>query len=129
MSLIGFLLLAVIVGTFYMARLTLSDHRNLYYTLWKAGLREYDWTVVKSGMLHDHGFRESLRELTLEEFEQRFPGTFYEMQTPPPRAEEGRSYYTDNYFASRPDSHQYGFGWIVVFKDGRLLEFGYEKGI
>jgi hypothetical protein len=80
-------------------------------------------------MLHDLGFRESLRGLTVEELEKRFPNTFYEMQAPPPNAEEGRSYYTDNYFASRPDGHQYESGWVVVFKGGRLLEFGYEKGV
>lgn len=128
-SLIAVLFLVVIACGFYLARLTLSDHRNLYYTLWKTGLRDYDWTVAQGGLLHDHEFREALRGLTVEEFEQRFPNTFYEMQTPPPDAVEGRSYYTDNYFASRRDGHQYGFGWLVVFEDGRLLEFGYDKGI
>lgn len=128
-SLIGVFLLAVISCGLYMARLTLTDHRNLYYTLWKAGLRDYDWTVASGGLLHDHGYRDSLRGLTLEKFEQRFPNTFYKMQSPPPNAVEGRTYYTDNYFASRPDGHQYGFGWVVVFEDGELLEFGFEKGI
>ena len=128
-SLVAVLLLVVIVCGFHMARLTLSDHHNLYYTLWKAGLRDYDWTVASGGLLHDQEFRESLKGLTIEEFEARFPNTFYEMQTPPPNAIEGRSYYTDNYFSSRSDGHQYGFGWVVVFEDGRLLEFGYEKGI
>lgn len=124
-----FILIALIACALYMARLSLSDHHNLYYILWKAGLREYDWTVAKGGMLHDQGFRESLRGLTIEEFEKRFPSTFYEMQSPPPNAKEDRSYFTDNYFASRSDGHQYGFGWVVVFEKGRLLEFGYEKGI
>ena len=129
MFLIGILLLVIVTCGFYTARLTLSDHRNLYYTLWKAGFRDYDWTVTKGGLLHDQEFREALRGLTVEEFEQRFPNTFYEMKSLPPNAVEGRTYYTDNYFSSRSGGHQYGFGWVVVFGNGRLLEFGYEKDI
>ena len=124
-----FIFIGLFACTLYLARLSLSDHRNLYYTLWKAGLREYDWTVAKGGMLHDHEFRESLRGLTIKEFEKRFPITFYEMQTPPPNAKEDRSYFVDNYFASQAGGHQYGFVWVVVFEKGKLLEFGNDKGI
>jgi hypothetical protein len=122
------ILIGIIAFILDAARLSLSDHHNLYYTLWKHGLRDYDWTVTDGRMLHDHEFRESLHGLTLEEFENRFPNTFHKMQTPPPDAQAGRSYYTDNYFASQPNGHQHGFGWVVVFENGRLLEFGYEKG-
>jgi hypothetical protein len=122
-------LTGVFACALYMARMPLTDHRNLYYTLWKLGIREYDWTVTKAGMSNDHGFRESLQGLSIEEFNKTFPNTFYEMQSPPPGAKEGQTYFTDNYFASRPGGHQYGFMWIIVFEDGRLIRFGNDKGI
>ena len=113
----------------YMAGMPLTDHRNLYYTLWKLGLREYDWTVTKAGMTNDHRFRKSLQGISIEEFNKTFPNTFHEMQSPPPGTKEDQTCFTDNYFASRPGSHQYGFMWIVVFEDGRLLRFDHDKGI
>ena len=124
-----FVLIGLSACTLYMARLSLTDHRNLYYTMWKGGIREYDWTVTKAGILNDHGFRESLQGLTVEEFKKTFPNTFYEMQSSPPDARADRTYFTDNYFASRPGGHQYGFMWVVVFEKGRLINFGNDKGI
>ena len=107
-----------------------AHHRNLYYTLWKMGLRDYDQTIALAGIIHDREFRESLGGLTVEEFEKVFPDTFYEMQSRPPSAIESRSYFIDNYSASRSDGQQYPFvGWVAIFENGRLVELRFEKGV
>lgn len=130
LSAICLILVSLIACGLHMARLSLSDHRNLYYTLWKSGLRDYDQTVAKAGMFHDREFRESLKGLTVEEFKKVFPNTFYEMQSRPPSAIEGRSYFVDNHSASRSDRQQYPFvGWVAVFENGRLVEVEWDKGV
>lgn len=124
------LLMALGVCAFYTATLSLSDHRNLYYTLWKLGLRDYDQTVAKAGMFHDRPFRESLKGLTVEEFETVFPNTFFEMQGRPPCAIDGRSYFVDSYPASRSDGQSRPFvGWVAEFENGRLVGVEWEKGV
>ena len=124
-------MILIVLGAcaFYMATLSLSDHRNLYCTLWKMGLRDYEQGVAKAVLL-DREFRESLKGLTVEEFEKVFPNTFYEMQSRPPSAIEGRSYFVDSYSASRSDGQQYPFvGWVAVFENGRLVKVEFDKGV
>lgn len=124
------ILTGLVACAFYCATLSLSDHRNLYFTLWKMGLRDYDQTVAKAGMFDDREFRDSLKGLTVEEFEKVFPNTFYEMHSPPPSAIEGRSYLVDNYSASRSIDQKYPFvGWVAIFENGRLVELEWEKGV
>lgn len=124
------ILFVLVACVFYMATLSLSDHRNLYYTMWRVGLRDYDATVAKAGLIDDREFRESLKGLTVEEFEKVFPHTFYEMKRRPPSAREGRSFFVDDYSASRSIGQDDPFvGWMAVFDDGRLIEFEWHKGV
>ena len=128
-STICVILSGIIGGGLYLSKLSLSDHHNLYYLLWKSGLRDYDWTVVQGGILHDQNFRESLVGKTPSEFKGIFPNTFHEMESSHYTDQPNKTFYTDNYAASRPEGHQYGFIWIVVFENGKLVEFGSDKGI
>jgi hypothetical protein len=125
LALVGALLAAGV----FLARQSLSTHYNLYYVMWKAGLRPYDSLIARSGMFHDHGFRSALLGISEDEFERRFPSTFYKIQSAPQSAKPNQTYYTDNYHQSRPGAHFYGPSWIAIFEDGRLISIEYDKGV
>jgi hypothetical protein len=116
------------VGVF-LARQSLSTHYNLYYVMWKAGLRPYDPLIARSGMFHDQEFRSSLLGISEAEFERRFPSTFFMIQSPPQSGKPNQTYYTDNYHQSRPGAYFYGPSWIAIFEDGRLISLEYDKGV
>lgn len=122
------LVTTLLAGGVFLARQSLSTHYNLYYVMWKAGLRPYDSLIARSGMFHDREFRASLLGISQDDFERRFPDTFFEIQNPPESAKPNQTFYTDNYHQSRPGAHFYGPSWIAVFEDGRLISLEYDKG-
>ena len=112
----------------FLASQPLGSQGNLYYLMWRAGLRPYDSIVARAGMYHDHGFRDSLAGISIEQFERIFPNTFYEVQVLPPSAKPRQRYFIDDYQQSRSPNGHFGPVWLAVFEDGRLLALDYSKG-
>lgn len=123
------LVMTLLVAVVFLARQSLSTHYNLYYVMWKASLRPYDSLIARSGMFHDQDFRSSLLGISEDDFERRFPSTFFKIQSPPVSAKPNQTYYTDNYNQTRPGAHFYGPSWIAIFEDGRLISLEYDKGV
>lgn len=122
--------MVIVAVMIYMARQSPADHKNLYYVMWKLGLRDYASNIVLPGIFHDHDFRQSLRGISVEEFEDRFPATFYEMKwDPKPDASRKRTYWVDDYRAAAVGGHLYGMHWIAVFEDGKLVHLEFDKGV
>jgi hypothetical protein len=106
----------------------LGSQCNLYYVLWKVGLRGYDARVVLGGMFHDHSYRQRFIGMSHAEFEALFPYTFFACTRQPPIAKSNETYYIDDYQQAKAQTGQYGMCWLVVFRDGRLVEFSFLKG-
>lgn len=119
--------LALLAVTAFFATQTLSTHYNLYYLLWKVGLRSYEQPVALAGLFHDHGYRHQLIGMTVAEFERTFPNTFYEVRKLPPIAKPNQVFYIDDYQSAQREDGLYGMCWKAVFEDGRLIEFEFFK--
>lgn len=102
----------------------LSTHYNLYYSDWKEGKRAYEPVVALKGMYHDLEFRDSLKGMTVAEFERKFPNTFFEIQGGEPDAH--RRSFIDSYEDAKKGNASYG--WIAVFENDRLIELEFTKG-
>jgi len=124
-------LLALVIGfMLYMARQPSNDHKNLYYVMWKLGLRDYASNIALPGMVHDQSFRESLRGISVDEFQELFPATFYEMEwSPRPDTPQKRTYWVDDYQAATSSGHLYGIHWVAIFEGGKLVALEFDKGI
>ena len=112
----------------FLAKQSMATHYNLYYLMWKAGLRPYDSFVARAGMIHDREFRDSLSGLSVEEFEKIFPSTFYEVETLPPIAKPDQKFFIDDYHQSKREAGGFGMVWLAIFEDGRLIELEFSKG-
>ena len=124
------LLMFVMTCGFYLARLNQMDHHNLYYKLWKAGLRDYDWSIASRGMTHDLKFRQSLHGSTLEEFEERFPNTFHEKSGRVTKPSNNRHViYARDYEYFETSGPLEGSGWKAIFIRGKLVDLSWDKGI
>ncbi len=127
---LGFALACTVVlllTGWFLAKQPLSTDYNLYYLMWKKGLRGYDSEVALSGMFHDREFCQSLLGITVSEFEARFPSTFYEVRKLPPVAKEGQRFFIDSYEQSKREDGSIGMGWLAVFESGKLIEFEFSK--
>jgi hypothetical protein len=109
----------------FFAKQDLSTHYNLYYLMWKAGIRRYEASVVLAGMFHDNRFQESLKGGTLQDFESRFPSTFHEVRKLPPIAKENQRFFIDSYEQSIRGS--FGMVWTAVFENDKLIELRFSK--
>ena len=112
----------------FLAKQSLSTHYNLYYLMWKAGIRPYDSVIARAGMIHDLDYRNSLKGMSVEEFEKVFPSTFYEVETLPPIARPGQRFFIDDYRQSRNEAGRFGMVWLAIFESGRLVELEFSKG-
>lgn len=119
--------LAVLAIVVFLACQSLNTHYNLYYLLWKAGWRRYESPIALSGIFHDHAFRHSFLGTTIQEFEKRFPHTFFRVVKPPPTAKPGQVYMISDLAQSRSSGGHFGLCWLVVFEDDRLIEFEFVK--
>jgi hypothetical protein len=106
---------------------TLGTQYNLYYLLWKAGIRKYEPQVALAGMFHDHAFRQRFIGMSRADFERRFPSTFYQLRRQPPIATAGEVYFISDYRQATDDSGAFGMCWMAVFRDDRLVAFDYAK--
>ena len=105
----------------------LGTQYNLYYLLWKAGVRKYESQVALAGIFHDHDFRQSFTGLSRSDFERRFPSTFYQVRRQPPIAKAGEVYFISDYRQATDESAAFGMCWMAVFRDDRLVEFDFAK--
>lgn len=106
----------------------LGAQYNLYYLLWKTGLRPYESQVALAGLFHDRAFRESLTGLSRAEFEKRFPSTFYQVNHQPPVAKAGEIFFISDFESSVSETGGFTKCWVVMFKDDALVEFYFSKG-
>ena len=125
-ALVGVIGSIVCIG--FLAKQSLATQYNLYYLMWKGGLRPYDPSVARSGMIHDHSFRDSLNGISIVEFEKVFPSTFYEVETLPPIAKPNQRFFIDDYHQSKRDAGGFGMVWLAIFEGGRLIELEFSKG-
>jgi hypothetical protein len=107
------------------ASYNLMTHYNLYYLNWKAGKRPYEAEVALSGMHHDREFRNSLKGITVEEFNRRFPSTFYEIRYPNDESPREKRIFTHSY--EHAMKGEAALGWRVEFQNDRLTEFEMYK--
>jgi hypothetical protein len=121
-------LLFVLMGVTWLAVQPLDAQYNLYYLLWKAGIRPYDRTVVFSSLFYDQSCQQRFLGVTVNQFQQKFPNTFYKVRKLPPSAKPNQEYYIDNFQQAESEECTYGFCWLAIFEDGRLIEFGITKG-
>jgi len=112
----------------FLATQSLTTHYNLYYLMWKAGLRPYDSIVARSGMIHDLSFRDSLNGISIEEFEKVFPSTFHEVTTLPPIAKPDQRFFIDDYHQSKNEAGGFRMVWLAIFENGKLIELEFSKG-
>lgn len=107
------------------ASYNLGTHYNLYYLNWKAGKRPYEAQVALSGMYHDRQIRNSLKGITVEEFNRRFPSTFYEIRYPNDELPQHKRIFTHSY--EHAMKGEAAHGWRVEFQNDRLTEFEMYK--
>jgi hypothetical protein len=129
LSLLSLFLFGALVVVIDLARQDAGTHYNLSYLLWKSGFKPYEPSVALQGMTHDHEFRQKLNGISPLEFERRFPSTFYEVKTLPPDAKPGQRYFINDYHQAQKEEGGFGFVWLAVFENDRLLELGIYKGI
>jgi hypothetical protein len=79
--------------------------------------------VALSGIFHDYAFRQSLLGSTMHQFEERFPHSFFKVVKPPPIAKPGQIYMISDLPQSRSSDGHFGFCWLAVFENDRLIEF------
>jgi hypothetical protein len=119
--------LSALVIVVFLACQSLNTQYNLYYLLWKAGWRRYESAVALSGMFHDHAFRQSLLGSTVQQFEERFPHSFFKVVKPPPVAKLGQIYMISDLAQSQNSDGHFGLCWLAVFENDRLIEFNFCK--
>jgi hypothetical protein len=102
-------LLFVLMGVTWLAVQPLDAQYNLYYLLWKSCQQRF-------------------LGVTVNQFQQKFPNTFYKVRKLPPSAKPNQEYYIDNFQQAESEECTYGFCWLAIFEDGRLIEFGITKG-
>ena len=107
------------------ASYNLMTHYNLYYLNWKAGKRPYEAEVALSGMHHDREFRNSLKGITVDEFNRRFPSSFYEIRYPNDESPREKRIFINSYEQAMKGEASYG--WRVEFQNDRLTEFEMYK--
>jgi hypothetical protein len=129
LSLLSLFLLGALVVVIGLARQDAGTHYNLGYLLWKSGLKPYEASVALPGMTHDQEFRQELHGISPSEFEKRFPSTFYEVKTLPPMAKPGHRYFIDDYQQAQREEGGFGFVWLAVFENDRLIGLDIFKGI
>ncbi len=112
--------------TAFLAAQNLNTHYNLYYVLWKAGIRRYEPAVALGGLLHDLTYRQRFIGMSTKQFMRVFPGTFYQVRKRPPILKPSQELYITNY--AQAESGDIGAGWEVTFEDGRVIEFDFGKG-
>lgn len=120
--------LIVVFIVAFLARQDLDTHYNLYYLLWKAGLRRYEPAVALGGLFHDHSYRARYVGMPIVEFLQIFPNTFYKVRNVPPVIKSNEELYITDYARSVSDSMYDGAGWEVTVRDGHVVEFDFGKG-
>lgn len=128
LSLLSLFLFGSLVVVIDLARQDSRTHYNLSYLLWKSGLKPYEESVVLLGMTHDEKFRQKLHGISPTEFERIFPSTFYEVKTLPPAAKAGHRYFIDDYQQAQRAEGGFGFVWLAVFDNDRLIELDVYKG-
>ena len=119
---------ALLVAFSFLSLQDLNTHYNLYYLMWKAGLRPYEPAVVFGGLFHDLSYRNRFLGLSPEEFMRRFPNTFYKVRSRPPILKPNQDLYINNYQQAIGEPGILGACWEALFEDGRLIEFDYGKG-
>ena len=119
--------LSALVIVVFLACQSLNTQYNLYDLLWKAGWRRNESAVALSGMFHDHAFRHSLLGSTMQQFEERFPHSFFKVVKLPPVAKQGQIYMISDLAQSRNSDGHFGFCWLAVFENYRLIEFNFCK--
>ena len=120
--------LTFLAATVFLAAQTLGTHYNLYYLLWKVGIRTYERPIAFGGLFHDHSYRQRFIGMTVAQFEQAFPNTFYKVRTLPPNAKPNQEIYIDSYHQAEREDWFHGMGWSAVFENERLVEFNIFKG-
>ena len=129
LSLLSLFLLKALVVVIYLARQDAGTHYNLNYLLWKNGLKRYEQSVALQGMTHDQEFRKNLNGISPTEFEKLFPSTFYEVKTLPPSALPGQRYFISDYDQAQRAGGGFGFVWLAVFENDRLIDLNIFKDI
>ena len=111
----------------FLARQSLQTHYNLYYLMWKSGMRLYEREIALQGMIHDDRFRKSLAGISPSEFESRFPSTFFELKHLSTTAKGNQRYFIDDYAQAQRADGRYEFVWLAIFEDGKLVELEISK--
>jgi len=119
-------IVAILIGVF-LAKQSLRTHYNLYYLMWKSGMRLYERDVALEGMIHDDRFRKSLAGISVSEFNFRFPSTFFELKRLPPTAKSNQRYFIDDYAQAQREDGRFVFVWLAIFEDGKLVELEIYK--
>jgi hypothetical protein len=117
----------LLAATAFLAKQGLTTHYNLYYLLWKAGIRPYERPVAFAGLIHDRSYRQRFIGMTVEQIEHAFPNTFYKVRKLPPIAKPNQEFYIDDYQQARREEGGYGMCWRAIFEDGRLIELEIVK--
>ncbi len=112
----------------FLASQSLGTQYNLYYLLWKAGIRRYEPQVALSGIFHDHAYREHFVGMTQAEFEKHFPSTFHRVRRQPPIAAPGEAFYIDDYSQSIREDGRFDMCWFVVVRENKVVKFSLAKG-
>lgn len=118
---------ALLALTVFLSLQSLGTQYNLYYILWKTGLRSYEPQVALSGIFHDHSYRDHFLGMSQAEFESHFPATFHRVVRQPPIARDGDLYFVSDYRQARDETGAFGMCWMAVFRDDRLIEFTFAK--
>jgi len=118
---------ALLTATAFFATQSLGTHYNLYYLLWKAGIRPYERPIAFGGLFHDHSYRQRFIGMSVEQVERAFPNTFYKVRRPPPIAKSNQEFFIDDYQQAQREEGGYGMCWRAIFEDGRLIELDVFK--
>lgn len=105
----------------------LDSEFNLYYVLWKYGMRRYESAVALSGLHDDYSYQQHFIGMKKEEFLETFPNTFWGVKIPYRNAFPGEEWYVEDYRNSQTEEGG-GGGWRVVFENGRVYKFECIEG-
>ena len=120
-----FVLLASVV---LLSLLELNDRHNLYYLLWKAGIRRYDAPIALDGLIHDDHFHRGLIGISTEAFLRQFPNTFHKVHSRQHDLTSNQVLYIDDYRKATQESGSVCNCWHAVFEDDQLVSFEFCKG-
>jgi hypothetical protein len=119
-------LLAAISYLWSLACLDLGSHTNLYYRLWKVGVRPFEAPVALGGLYDDSKHQAKLIGISKAEFDKLFPDTFFEFRNPPLGAKPGQRWFVQSYAAS-VGSPGASWGWVAIFENNVLIEFALSE--